>query len=126
MTLTPIPLGGERFYGGIVQIEIVQPNQHFGELDRCRCGAYRYIMLRETKKNIDIQLIHQDRGKVPNRRYRTVARISKFLLDIHADSNLVLGTPDEFLNLLIVSKENLGRLIADYRTRTKVRSSESL
>ncbi len=55
--------------------------RHFVNLERCRCGAYRYLAARILKRGVTFYLIHIN-GK--HRKYLNVAHIKKNMLDVHA------------------------------------------
>lgn len=59
--------------------------QHFLNLDKCSCGAYRYLAIREHKRSYEIYLIHHahSRGSQDSRKYMKLASISKYKLNIH-------------------------------------------
>lgn len=64
--------------------------QHFLNLDKCSCGAYRYLAIREHKKSYEVYLIHHShsRGSQDSRRYMKLASIPKRKLNIHDESNV--------------------------------------
>jgi hypothetical protein len=59
--------------------------QHFLNLEKCTCGAYRYLAVREHKKSYEIYLIHHRHfGAGQNiRKYSKLASIPKFRVNIH-------------------------------------------
>jgi hypothetical protein len=59
--------------------------QHFLNLERCSCGAYRYLAIREHKKSFEIYLIHHRHLSADQnvRKYRKLASIPKFKINIH-------------------------------------------
>lgn len=65
------------------------PLQHFGNLEPCNCGAYRYLAARTHKKSIEIVLIHQTPGGA--RKYLKVAGFKNTALDYHDPRNRVPG-----------------------------------
>jgi hypothetical protein len=59
--------------------------EHFRPLDRCECGAYRYLAAREHGKSFEVVEIHQTpQGK---RNYRKVAGFPKSALAWHDPRN---------------------------------------
>jgi hypothetical protein len=59
--------------------------QHFLNLEKCNCGAYRYLAVREHKKSYEIYLIHHlhfSDGR-NTRKYSKLASIAKFRINIH-------------------------------------------
>jgi len=59
--------------------------QHFLNLDKCTCGAYRYLAIREHKKSYEVYLIHHMHFATgqDTRKYSKLASIPKFKLNIH-------------------------------------------
>lgn len=59
--------------------------QHFLNLERCSCGAYRYLAVREHKKSYEIYLIHHRHFSTGEdiRKYSKLASIPKFKINIH-------------------------------------------
>ena len=59
--------------------------QHFLNLDRCTCGAYRYLAIREHKRSYEVYLIHHSHSQnsQDQRRYSKLASIPKYRLNIH-------------------------------------------
>jgi len=59
--------------------------QHFLNLDKCQCGAYRYLAVREHKKSFEIYMIHHKHFSSGQdvRKYRKLASIPKFRINIH-------------------------------------------
>jgi hypothetical protein len=59
--------------------------QHFLNLEKCTCGAYRYLAIREHKKSYEIYLIHQRHFSNGQdvRKYFKLASIAKFRINIH-------------------------------------------
>jgi len=59
--------------------------QHFLNLEKCNCGAYRYLAVREHKKSYEIYLIHHLHfSNAQNvRKYSKLASIPKFRINIH-------------------------------------------
>ncbi len=59
--------------------------QHFLNLEKCTCGAYRYLAVREHKKSYEIYLIHHRHFSTGQnvRKYSKLASIPKFKIDIH-------------------------------------------
>ena len=59
--------------------------QHFLNLDKCSCGAYRYIAVREHKKSYEIYLIHHThlQSRRDSRKYAKLASIPKYRLNLH-------------------------------------------
>jgi hypothetical protein len=59
--------------------------QHFLNLEKCNCGAYRYLAVREHKKSYEIYLIHHLHFSAgPDvRKYSKLASIPKFRINIH-------------------------------------------
>lgn len=60
--------------------------QHFLNLDKCDCGAYRYLAIREHKRSYEVYLIHHmhSQSTTDRRKYAKLASIPKFKLNIHA------------------------------------------
>ena len=61
--------------------------QHFLNLDKCSCGAYRYLAIREHKRSYEVYLIHHShsRSTQDSRKYMKLASIPKYKLNIHDD-----------------------------------------
>jgi hypothetical protein len=59
--------------------------QHFLNLDKCDCGAYRYLAVREHKRSYEVYLIHHSHtsSSQDQRKYAKLASIPKFRLNIH-------------------------------------------
>ncbi|MCL4517943.1 MAG: hypothetical protein M1587_01960 [Thaumarchaeota archaeon] len=58
--------------------------KHFLNLERCNCGAYRYLAVREHKKSYEVYLIHHVHSQeTDSRKYSKLASIPKYLLNIH-------------------------------------------
>ena len=59
--------------------------QHFLNLDKCTCGAYRYLAVREHKRSYEVYLIHHShsRDSQDKRKYAKLASIPKYLLNMH-------------------------------------------
>ena len=59
--------------------------QHFLNLEKCTCGAYRYLAVREHKKSYEIYLIHHRHFTTGQdvRKYSKLASIPKFKINIH-------------------------------------------
>jgi hypothetical protein len=59
--------------------------QHFLNLEKCTCGAYRYLAVREHKKSYEIYLIHQLHFATgqDTRKYSKLASIPKHKINIH-------------------------------------------
>ena len=53
--------------------------QHFVNLDKCTCGAYKYIALREHQKGYEVFLIEHRhvRGEKDTRKYKQMATFRK-------------------------------------------------
>ncbi len=74
--------------------------QHFLNLEKCNCGAYRYLAVREHKKSYEIYLIHHlhfsDGRNV--RKYSKLASIPKFRINIH-DQRVEEGAKQKTIQL---------------------------
>lgn len=59
--------------------------QHFLNLEKCTCGAYRYLAVREHKRSYEVYLIHHAHGQnsEDRRKYAKLASIPKHKLNIH-------------------------------------------
>ena len=58
--------------------------KHFLNLERCNCGAYRYLAVREHKKSYEVYLIHPMHSQdADSRKYSKLASIPKYRLNIH-------------------------------------------
>jgi len=59
--------------------------QHFLNLEKCSCGAYRYLAVREHKKSFEIYMIHHKHfsSGQDTRKYRKLASIPKFKINLH-------------------------------------------
>ena len=59
--------------------------QHFLNLDKCTCGAYRYLAVREHKRSYEVYLIHHANSTTvrDQRKYSKLASIPKRKLNIH-------------------------------------------
>lgn len=59
--------------------------QHFLNLDKCQCGAYRYLAIREHKRSYEVYLIHHSHSPLSQnqRKYAKLASIPKHRLNIH-------------------------------------------
>lgn len=53
--------------------------QHFVNLDKCTCGSYKYIALREHQKGYEVYLIEHRhvRGEKDTRKYKQLATFRK-------------------------------------------------
>jgi hypothetical protein len=67
--------------------------QHFLNLDKCTCGAYRYLAVREHKRSYEVYLIHH--SHLPNsqdqRKYSKLASIPKYRLNFHDQRQNEIG-----------------------------------
>ena len=88
--------------------------QHFLNLDKCSCGAYRYLAIREHKRSYEVYLIHH--AHIPNsqaqRKYSKLASIPKHRLNIHderinelTEEKRIRLTYDQIATLRSVLKE---------------------
>ena len=60
--------------------------KHFLNLERCTCGAYRYLAVREHKKSYEVYLIHHMHSTDADaRKYTKLASIPKYRLNIHEE-----------------------------------------
>ncbi|MDA4111825.1 MAG: hypothetical protein OK439_04760 [Thaumarchaeota archaeon] len=68
--------------------------QHFLNLDKCNCGAYRYMAVREHKKSYEIYLIHHTHlpSGQDTRKYAKLASIPKFRLNLHDERTNEIST----------------------------------
>jgi hypothetical protein len=59
--------------------------QHFLNLDKCTCGAYRYLAVREHKRSYEVYLIHHSHlpDSQDQRKYAKLASIPKYRLNFH-------------------------------------------
>lgn len=59
--------------------------KHFLNLDRCTCGAYRYLAVREHKRSYEVYLIHHlhSQDSQDSRKYAKLASIPKYKLNMH-------------------------------------------
>ena len=58
--------------------------KHFLNLERCTCGAYRYLAMREHKRSYEVYLIHHmHSADTDTRKYSKLASIPKYRLNIH-------------------------------------------
>lgn len=82
--------------------------QHFLNLDKCTCGAYRYLAIREHKRSYEVYLIHHlhSQNSQDQRRYSKLASIAKYRLNIHeprinevAEERTVKLSTEQFLIL---------------------------
>ena len=88
--------------------------QHFLNLDRCSCGAYRYMAVREHKRSYQVYLIHH--MHFPNgrdeRKYSKLASIPKYKIDIHSErvnefreGKLIRATFEEIIALRSILRQ---------------------
>jgi len=114
--------------------------QHFLNLDKCGCGAYRYLAAREHKRSYEIYLIHHfhAHGSQPTRRYAKLASIPKYRLNIHdervsekREKKEVKLTFEELLNLRTILKQldltsstSNEELSIEYKERSFIEDSE--
>ena len=54
--------------------------RNFVNLEKCSCGAYRYLAVRMLRRSLTLYLIHI-KGK--DRKYLNVAHVKKSMLEIH-------------------------------------------
>ncbi len=97
--------------------------QHFLNLEKCSCGAYRYLAVREHKKSYEIYLIHHLHFSSGQnvRKYSKLASIPKFRINIHdqrteedSKSKMIQLNFDETLALKsILRKLNYGMVGAE-------------
>jgi len=76
--------------------------QHFLNLEKCTCGAYRYLAVREHKKSYEIYLIHHLHFATgqDTRKYSKLASIPKFRVNIH-DERINLQQKEKTIKLSI-------------------------
>jgi hypothetical protein len=69
----------------ILRTRVPKFMKHFLNLDRCTCGAYRYLAVREHKRSFEVYLIHHSHSLRENdsRKYRKLASVPKYKLNIH-------------------------------------------
>jgi hypothetical protein len=88
--------------------------KHFLNLERCTCGAYRYLAVREHKRSFEVYLIHHSHSRNGNdsRRYSKLASIPKYRLNIHdervnelKDEHLVKLSFEQVLALKSLARE---------------------
>lgn len=95
--------------------------QHFLNLERCSCGAYRYLAVREHKKSYEIYLIHHRHFSTGEdvRKYSKLASIPKFKINIH-DSRIENEQKERTIRLNLqeasVLKSVLRRIDSDTRS----------
>jgi len=82
---------------------------HFRPLERCECGAYRYLAAREHSRTFEIVEIHQ----TPNgrRNYRKVAGVPKVDLVWHDARNSGLRNPDSLTDLAFELRTNANSIL---------------
>ena len=91
--------------------------KHFQPLERCGCGAYRYLAARELGKSYEIVLIHQTADGT--RKYLKVAGFPKTTLDFHEARNKGVRDGASLVMALLQTRSDLERVIAIARTRAK-------
>jgi hypothetical protein len=76
--------------------------QHFLNLEKCNCGAYRYLAVREHKKSYEIYLIHHLHFATgqDSRKYSKLASIAKYRVNIH-DERINLRQREKTIKLSI-------------------------
>jgi hypothetical protein len=76
--------------------------QHFLNLEKCTCGAYRYLAVREHKKSYEIYLIHHMHFATgqDTRKYSKLASIAKYRVNIH-DERINLRQKEKTIKLSI-------------------------
>ncbi len=76
--------------------------QHFLNLEKCTCGAYRYLAVREHKKSYEIYLIHHMHFATgqDTRKYSKLASIAKYRVNIH-DERINLRQSEKTIKLSI-------------------------
>src|SRR5579862_8613239 len=74
--------------------------QHFLNLDKCTCGAYRYLAVREHKRSYEIYLIHHMHFATgqDTRKYSKLASIPKHRINIH-DERMNLQQKEKTIKL---------------------------
>jgi len=74
--------------------------QHFLNLEKCTCGAYRYLAVREHKKSYEIYLIHHMHFATgqDTRKYSKLASIPKYRVNIH-DERINLRQKEKTIRL---------------------------
>ena len=74
--------------------------QHFLNLEKCSCGAYRYLAIREHKRSYEIYLIHHlhSYGK-DSRKYAKLASIQKYRINNFHDELAAEPQQNDSINL---------------------------
>ncbi|MDG6918580.1 MAG: hypothetical protein JRN62_03985 [Nitrososphaerota archaeon] len=93
------------------------PLKHFQPLEKCRCGAYRYLAAREHRKSFEVVLIHQMPGG--ERKYLKVASFPKSVLEFHEARNRGRQHGDSLLKSALETRAQLSTLITTLQKRDK-------
>lgn len=89
--------------------------KHFQPLERCDCGAYRYLAAREHGKSFEIVLIHQLPGGP--RKYAKVAGFPKSALTFHDVRNRAPGDGGSLLEIALQVRRQLTTLVTALELR---------
>ena len=99
--------------------------QHFLNLDKCTCGAYRYLAVREHKRSYEVYLIHH--SHLPNsqdqRKYAKLASIPKYRLNIH-DERMNELTGEKTVRLTFEQTIALRSLLKELNTSDRSEQAE--
>lgn len=92
--------------------------QHFLNLEKCSCGAYRYLAVREHKKTFEIYMIHHRHlhGGQNFRRYCKLASIPKFKTNIH-DKRVEMEETDQDIRMTLEQVSVLRSLLKQIESR---------
>lgn len=91
--------------------------KHFQPLEKCECGAYRYLAAREHRKSFEVVVIHQVPGGA--RTYAKVAGFPKTALLVHDVRNRASGDGGSLLKTALQTKVQLSALITALESRNK-------
>ena len=87
----------------------VKPNQkHLAALDPCpQCGGYRYLVVRERMKSLDILVRCISKDGQDLQTYKTVAKIPRSTLNAHDKGNSRFRDTGTLQNLTLQLRTNL-------------------
>ena len=99
--------------------------QHFLNLDKCTCGAYRYLAVREHKRSYEVYLIHHSHShnSQDQRKYAKLASIPKYRLNIH-DERVNEMTGEKTVKLTFEQTIALRSLLKELDNNVRFEGSE--
>ena len=99
--------------------------QHFLNLEKCTCGAYRYLAVREHKRSYEVYLIHHSHSynSQDQRKYAKLASIPKYRLNIH-DERINETTGEKTVKLTFEQTIALRSLLKELDNNDKLEGKE--